>query len=183
MSETAEAVRKLSAALLARGTGLGSQEINWLLHRAGLLEGEPGAWRATEKALPYVAEEFRQRGTGGYAFMNPSWEWLTWDPAVLDELDLSDAGKQWARQVVKDRRLAQQAELKVARATADAEFLARQAKQAADAAPDVAGGGARTWVLVGLGAAAAAATGYGLYKVWRRRQAGGDRGVPPEGGE
>ena len=150
--------------------GLGSQEIHWLLHRAGMLEGQPGAWSPTEKALPYIAEEFRQRGTGGYAFMNPSWQWLTWDPAVLDKLDLSDAGKQWARQVVKDRRLAQQAELKIGRAAADAAFLAKQAaNQTAKATPDVARG-ARTWALVALGGAVATAAGYGLYTLQRRRK-------------
>ena len=44
MSETAqaEAVRKMSASILAAGTGLGGEEINWLLHRAGMLDGQPG---------------------------------------------------------------------------------------------------------------------------------------------
>ncbi len=160
ISETAEAA-KMSATRLGLERGLSAEVINFALKLAGLQDGEPGAWWATEKGAPYVAEQFRQRGTGGYAFMNPSWEWLTWDPAALDELDLSEAGVRQIQEMIAARRLAQKAAREAGAAAADAAFLATQAaKRAADAAPDV-GGATRTRVIVGL---SVAVTAYGLYK-------------------
>jgi hypothetical protein len=189
MSETAEAA-KMSATRLGLERGLSAEVINFALKLAGLQDGEPGAWWATEEGAPYVAEQFRQRGTGGYAHFNPSWEWLTWDPAVIDELDLSGAGIARIRQVIADRKLAQKAAREAATAAADAAFLATQAaKHAADAAPDV-GSATRARVIVGLGVAV---TAYGIYKavplVRRRRQQRADaqqardrtdRDAPPE---
>lgn len=136
MSETAEAT-KMSATRLGLERGLSAEVINFALKLAGLQDGEPGAWWATEEGAPHVAEQFRQRGTGGYAHFNPSWGWQTWDPAVIDKLDLSEAGIARIRQVIADRKLAQKAAREVATAAADAPFLATQAaKHAADAAPD-----------------------------------------------
>src|SRR5687768_10213454 len=109
MSETVEAVRKMSPAVLAGGTGVGVQEIYWLLFREGLVDGHPGAWKLTEKALAYGSARLDWNH-------NNSWQLITFDPAVLDVLDLSDAGKEWARQQVKDWRMAK----KVAREAADA---------------------------------------------------------------
>ena len=182
MSQTAEAVRKMSASILAAGTGLGGEEINWLLHRAGMLDGQPGAWDLTEKAAAYASERLD-------SYYHYSWPVITWDPAVLAELDLSDAGKQWARQAVKDGRLARKAAREAAAA------LPAVANRAATAVEQAAAG--RTVDLEALAkvlfaaAAAAAAAAYGLYKVRRRwkERAGaseparerGERGVPPEG--
>lgn len=80
-----------------------------------MLDGEPSAWSLTKKALPYAAARLD-------SCYDHSWPVVTWDPAVLNELDLSDAGKEWARQAVKDWRLAKKA-----------------AREAAAALPAVAG--------------------------------------------
>ena len=188
MTETAQALTK-SASALARQLGLDAQELNFLFKLAGIYDGEPGAWRLTEKGARFATELSHTNGYGGYA--HRAWDTIKWDPKVLRELDLSDAVKQQARQLVADRRLAKSAALKAARAAADAEFLRTQAaKHAADAAP-AAGAVSRTTVTVGLGVAVAA--GYGLYKavplIRRRRQQRADAqqardrtdcGAPPE---
>ena len=148
ISETAEAA-KMSATRLVRERGLSAEVINFALKLAGLPDGDPGAWWATEKGAPYVAEQFRQRGTGGYGFMNPSSDWLTWDSAVLDELALSDAGVQQIQEMIAARRLAQKVAREAGDAAAEAAFLATQAaERAADVAPDV-GSTTRTRVIVG----------------------------------
>ena len=190
MTETAqaEAIRKMSATRLGEERGLSAEVINFALKLAGLQDGEPGAWGATEKGAPYVAEQFRQRGTGGYGFMNPSWGWLTWDPAVLDVLDLSEARVQEIQEMIADRRLAQKVAHKAATAAAEAAFLANQAaERTANVAPGV-GGANRTRIIVGLGCGVV--TAYGLYKAvpavrqrWRQRSGAPrqahDRESPP----
>lgn len=178
-SETAEAVRKVPASMLA--SGLGSQESNWVLHRAGMLDGHPGAWRLTEKAAPYASERLD-------SYYHYSWPVITWDPAVRAELDLSDAGKQWARQAVKDWRLAKKAAREAAAA------LPAVADRAATAVEQAAAGrtvDSEALAKVLLAAAAAGAGAYGLYKVrrwWKERASTseparerGERGAPPDG--
>lgn len=181
MSDTAQAgaVRKMSASILARGTGLWGEEINWLLHRAGLLDGQPNAWNLTEKALPYAAERLDW-------YYDHSWPVVTWDPAVLDELDLSDAGKQWARQAVKDWRLAKKAAREAAAALPAVADRAATAVEHAAAGRTVGTRAQAKVMLPALGVAVVA--GYGLYKVRRRwkERAGApeqarDRGARSEG--
>ena len=184
MSETAqaEAVRKMSASILAAGTGLGGEEINWLLHRAGLLDGQPGAWSLTEKAAAYASERLD-------SYYHHSWPVITWDPAVLGELDLSDAGKHWARQAVKDWRLAKKAAREAAAALPAVADRAATAAEHAAAGRTVDTQALAKVMLPALGVAVVA--GYGLHKVRRRwkERAGapeqardrGDRGARPEG--
>jgi hypothetical protein len=157
MSETAEAVMK-SATAHGGEQGLTGEQMNLALNLAGLQDGTPGAWWATEKGARYVAEQYRQRGTGGYSIYNKSWDWLTWDPAVLDELDLSETAKRGYRQAVKDRRRAMQA-------LRAAEIARREAAAMRPAASDNSAAAVRpvdpeTLAKVLLGAAVA----YGLYK-------------------
>jgi hypothetical protein len=145
---------------------MAAQEVNALLHHAGLIDGEPGAWRLTEKGAPYANVTVHGRGTGGYSFMNPSWGVTAWDESVLGLLDLSDDAKQRARQAVTDRRRAMTAARKAATAAADRAFL-----EAVDARPTQrvqasrrgAGTTKTAAALVGLTAA------YGLYRTRRRR--------------
>lgn len=124
MPETAQALMK-SASALARELGLDAQELNFLFKLAGIYDGEPNAWRLTEKGARFATEHYHHNGYGGY--VHRAWDTIKWDPKVLRELDLSDAAKQQARQLVADRRLAKSAALKTARAAAGAEFLRTQA--------------------------------------------------------
>lgn len=168
-NETTEAVRRSVSALGSR-VGLSAQEFNVALKRAGLLDGEPGAWRLTEAGAPFAAVRDHTNGHGGFAYR--AWDTTTWLETVTDKLDLSEAGVGQIRQVLADRRLAQ----KVARdaGTAAAEEAFRRA-QAAKRAADAAGSATHAPVVLGLGAAA---TAYGLYKAvpmvrrrWQQRAA------------
>lgn len=169
-NETTEAARRSVSALGSR-VGLSAQEFNVALKRAGLLDGEPNAWRLTEAGAPFAAVRDHTNGYGGFA--HRSWDTTTWLETVIEKLDLSEAGVAQIRQVLADRRLAQ----KIARdaGTAAAEEAFRQV-QAAKRAADAAGSATRAPVVaLGLGAAA---TAYGLYKavpvVRRRWQQRGD---------
>lgn len=99
----------MSAQVLGQKVGLNAQEFNHALKEAGLLSGGPGAYAVTDKGAKFAAGQFHQRGTGGYAHMNPSWETTTWDDAVLGVLDLSDDAKRRIQQAVSDMRKARQA--------------------------------------------------------------------------
>lgn len=157
-SETAEAVRR-SVTYLGRPFGLSGQEFNVGLWLAGLLNGEPGAWRITEQGKRFATEHYHENGYGGVA--HRSWDTTTWLETVIDEVDLSEAGIARLRQFIAARKLAQKEERKAATAAAEEAFRAFQAaKHSADAAPDV-GSATRTRVIAGLGVAVAA---YGLYK-------------------
>ena len=183
-TDTAEVLSR-SVTELGRRVGLTAQEFNVALKHAGLLDGEPGAYYFTELGKRLATVHTTTTATA--ASPHRSWDITTWPETVIEKLDLSEDGIAGIRQFLADRRAAQWAAIKAERAAADAEFLRKlAAKKASEAAPDVAGG-ARTWVLVGLGAAAA---GYGLYRGWRRckkradaadrPRERGERGTPPE---
>lgn len=82
-----------SARILGQDYGLTAVEMNFLLKEEGFLDGEPGAYRLTEKAKRYADEQDHHRGPGGYSWYNRDWETRTWDPAITDELDISDERK------------------------------------------------------------------------------------------
>jgi hypothetical protein len=92
-----ESLPNRSARILGWDHGLNAVEMNLALKAHGFLEGEPGAYRVTEKGLPFATETFESRGTGGYPQYNPSWETRTWDPSITDELDITDELKQSVR--------------------------------------------------------------------------------------
>ena len=187
-TETTEAVSR-SVTELGSRVGLTPQEFNVGLWLAGLLGGEPGAWHCTEQGKRFATVHSHHNGYGGHAAR--FWDTTSWPETVIDKLDLSEANIARIRQFIAGRKLAQQVELKAGRAAADAAFLASQAaKNAADAAPDVAGA-TRTRVIVGIGVAV---TLYGLHKArprvrrWWKERAGApdpardrsDRSAPPE---
>ena len=62
---------RASARILGQQVGLSAQEMNHALKEAGFLSGEPGAYSVTEKGAKYAIEQFFQRGTGGYALLQP----------------------------------------------------------------------------------------------------------------
>jgi len=92
-----ESLPNRSARILGRDHGLNAVEMNLALKGHGFLDGEPGAYRVTEKGLPFATETFESRGTGGYPQYNPSWETRTWNPKITDELNITDALKQSVR--------------------------------------------------------------------------------------
>lgn len=148
----------LSARMIGERVKLGPQEVNFLLSRAGLLDGEPGAWRITKTGAHYATETLHERGTGGYSFMNPSWSITTWDESVLDVLDVSDEVKQWARQAAADRRKVLAATRRTAIAAAE---LSRSGAVGTPSATKAIQGAGTTKAAAGallLGAA------YGVYK-------------------
>jgi len=156
-TNTAQVVSR-SVTELGRCVGLTAQEFNVALQHAGLLDGEPGAWLFTEQGRRLATSYMHDNGYGGSAAR--VWDVTTWPESVIEKLDLSEPAVARVRQLLAGRRAAQGAALKAARAAADEAFLTRRAKQAADAAPDIAGG-TRALVLVGVGVLGGA---YGLFK-------------------
>ena len=90
-----------SARILGQDHGLNAGEMNLALKARNFLVGEPGAYRVTEKGLPFATETFETRGTGGYPQYNPSWETRTWDPSITDQLNITDELKQAVRAEAK----------------------------------------------------------------------------------
>ena len=68
-----------SARVLGWEFGRTAREMNELFNQYGYLEGDPGAYRITEKGQQYAEEQYHFRGTGGYAHYNPHWETRTWN--------------------------------------------------------------------------------------------------------
>jgi hypothetical protein len=107
-----------SARVMAEGHGLTAEQMNILLKEQGYLEGDPGAYRVTEKGEPFAAERV-ESSSGGDPSRNPSWGMRTWAPGLEDELDLSHERKREAREIASDQRR-QRAEQRVAAAAAAA---------------------------------------------------------------
>lgn len=93
-----------SATILGRDLHLTGEEMNELLKRNGLLEGDPGQYEVTEAGKPYATERYEHRGTGGYACYNRDWTVRTWDDSVLDTMDTSPEMIQEVRDSVSERR-------------------------------------------------------------------------------
>lgn len=99
-----------SASYYGRSLGLSGQEMNALMKQQGYLDGKPGEYSLTEKAAPHAHVKYESRGNGGgWASMNPSWEITTYEPTILDELDLSPAAIAEARRSVSEHRSEQKA--------------------------------------------------------------------------
>ncbi|MGI5187638.1 hypothetical protein ACQEVI_05770 [Promicromonospora sp. CA-289599] len=89
-----------SASVLGFEFGRTAREMNELFKQHGYLEGEPGAYRLTDKGSQYAEEQYHSRGTGGYAHYNRSWETRTWNDATIAALQTdmgSDLGGATAR--------------------------------------------------------------------------------------
>ncbi len=108
---------QLSARLLGEAYGLNAEEMNRVLKKLGFLEGEPGNYTPTEKAMKYVMEKDYHRGCGGYSSYNRYWTTRTFDDSITDVLDITDdiiaevrrdiADVKAARKVARDAMLAQ----------------------------------------------------------------------------
>jgi hypothetical protein len=93
-----------SARILGQDYGLTAVEMNFLLKEEGFLEGEPGAYSLTDKGREYADEQDHHRGPGGYSWYNRDWQTRTWNPAITDELDVSDGRKRQIREAAAEAR-------------------------------------------------------------------------------
>lgn len=160
-----------SATQLGKAFFLNGQEMNQLLKDQGFLEGEPGAYRVTEKGLPFATETDFHRGTGGSPWYNRYWSERTWDPSIMSELDMSVKRQQAAIDAIADRRAAAAAARKAAQEIADQNLKATGSafiNPMEDISTDSSGsrGGLTAGdIAVGVGILGAViGAGYGIYK-------------------
>jgi len=104
VNEVVDTSPNISSRILGHQLGLTAIETNMLLKDQGFLDGEPGAWGTTEKAMPIVHVKDIHLGTGGYDHYNRYWSETTWDPSIKKHLDLSDVQLQKAREAARARR-------------------------------------------------------------------------------
>jgi hypothetical protein len=81
--------RPLAATTIGTQLGLSPQETNWLLFNNGILEGEPGAWRQTEKGKAFRVDHFPYRGPGVYNHYPSDYPTDWYDPSIMDELTVT----------------------------------------------------------------------------------------------
>jgi len=157
-----------SATLLGRAHGLTGAEMNYLLKEEGFLYGEPGAYGVTPKGEPYANQKDHHRGTGGYSWYNRYWDTRSWDPRILDDIDLSPGRRREVQEGAAEQRRARAA----ARA-AEQDALKQPSIEPTEGGP--AGVDGRALLLV----AGIIVLGVGAYKLgrtaiprWRAERAG-----------
>lgn len=124
-----------SARILGQEYGMTAEEMNRALVKQGFLEGEPGDYRPTEKALKYVQEKDFHRGTGGYDHYNRYWTTRTFDESIMDELDITPEVKKEIREELSAVRQARRAARSLAEERAERDYLdSMAAKEAAEKA-------------------------------------------------
>lgn len=122
---------QVSARILGQEYGLTAEEMNRVLVKQGFLQGTPGDYSVTQKALQYVVEKDFHRGTGGYACYNRYWTTRTFDDSIKEALDVSVELINEVRGEIAADRAARYAAQAAARAQANADFLAKQAAEKA----------------------------------------------------
>lgn len=122
---------QVSARILGQYYGLTAEEMNRVLVKHNFLQGIPGNYSVTQKALQYASEKDFHRGTGGYARYNQYWTTRTFDDSIKNVLDVSPELICEVRNEVAADRAARSAAQAIARAQADADFLERQAAKKA----------------------------------------------------
>lgn len=171
----------VSARILGESYGLNAQEMNLALVKNGVLEGEPGAYRLTEKGKLYAHEKDNHRGPGGYSWYNRDWTTVSYDKAIKNELRITPAMKAEIREELSARRAAQRASCAKAMNAAEEAFLNNRMAQESErseahsaAALSVDLDEAAKYGFLILCAAAAC---YGLYKLcpvvkqwWKKRR-------------
>ena len=164
---------QVSARILGQDYGLTAEEMNRVLLKQGFLEGTPGNYSVTQKALQYAVEKDFHRGTGGYAFYNRYWTTRTFDDSIKEVLDVSAELINEVRSEIAADRAARCVARAAARAQADAEFLAKKAsekaaRQAAERTIKETEELITKWEKVGKGCLIVGGmliVGYGVYKV------------------
>lgn len=120
---------QVSATTLGQAYSLTGEEMNRVLEKNGFLQGRPGDYSVTEKALPYVVEKEFHRGTGGYSSYNRYWTTRTYDDSIKEALDVPDDLIDEVRNEITSDRAARFAAQKAAREKANSDFLAKQASE------------------------------------------------------
>ncbi len=176
---------QISARILGHEYGLTAEEMNRVLLKLGFLDGTPGDYSLTEKALPYAVEKNFHRGTGGYSFYNRYWTTRTFDDSIKEVLDVSSELIREVRDELATKRATRKAAQTIARSHADAESLAKQvAEKAALEAAEQAVLDTEKLVAkwkkvgkIGLVVVGVTAAGYVIYKVtpkvkhwWKKRK-------------
>lgn len=152
-----------SATDLGRHFKATGEEINLLLKDQGFTYGSPGAYGVTQKGAPFGIQEYHQRGNGGYAYMNPSWEQTYWDDSIREVLEVTPERLAKVSADISANRLARSAARKAAQADADAAFLASQASDAAQSTSTTIDP-RKLLIWVGL-ALLTVGVGYGIYNL------------------
>ena len=122
---------QVSARILGQEYGLTAEEMNRVLVKQGFLQGTPGDYSVTQKALQYVVEKDFHRGTGGYACYNRYWTTRTFDDSIKEVLDVSAELINEVRGEIAADRAARYAAQAAARAQANTDFLSKQAAEKA----------------------------------------------------
>lgn len=164
---------QVSARILGQEYGLTGEEMNRVLVKLGFLQGSPGNYDVTEKAMEYAVEKGFHRGTGGYARYNRDWSTRTFDTSIKDVLDVSPEIIGEVRSELAAERAARSAAQAAAREQANAEFLKKQAaekaaQEAAERATQETEDLIAKWKTVGtvtLIVGGALLLCYGIYKV------------------
>lgn len=123
---------QVSATILGQEYGLTAEEMNRVLVKLGFLEGVPGDYNLTEKAIQYALEQDYHRGTGGYSCYNRYWTTRTFDDSIKQVLDVSSELIREVRDEIANDRAVRYAIQAAERAKANAEFLAKQAAEKAE---------------------------------------------------
>jgi len=145
-----------SATVLGQLYGVTGQVMNVILKELGYLEGDPGAYRITEKGTKYASERDHHRGTGGYGWYNRDWTTRTWSDGIVDELHVTDDLKHRAQEMdsATRRRLVEAA----------AGDLGTGAGAVAENSANTAGN-ERKAAVVATSVVILAGSAYGIYKV------------------
>lgn len=145
----------MSARVLGDKVGLSAPEMNHALKQAGLLEGKPQAWGITEEGQKFASEERKWNGVGGHERYIIDYDQRTWEPKVLEVLDLDEDKKRAAREAAAEARR-QAREANAARAVSPV------------AAPETSVDDGPAWndrnVKVALGVGVTLLVGFVLYK-------------------
>ena len=168
-----KALMQVSATKLGQEYGLTAEEMNRVLVKLGFLQGAPGDYSVTPKALQYAVEKDFHRGNGGYACYNRYWTTRTFDDSIKEALDVSADLINEVRSEIAADRAARYAAQAAARAQANADFLAKQAaEKAAQEAAELAALEAEELIAkwkkvgkIGLIVGGIIIIGYGIYKV------------------
>ncbi len=164
---------QVSARILGQEYGLTAEEMNRVLAKQGFLQGTPGDYSVTQKALQYAVEKDFHRGTGGYACYNRYWTTRTFDDSIKETLDVSADLISEVRSEIAADRAARYAAQTAARAQANADFLAKQAaEKATQEAAELASLEAVELIAkwkkagkIGLIVGGVIIVGYGIYKL------------------
>jgi hypothetical protein len=91
-----------NATQLGAEFGLNAAEMNFVLREEGFLDGEPGAYRVTEKGEPFATEHDHHRGPGGNSSLTYNRHWTTrrWHESVTDGLEIDVNRRQELREAI-----------------------------------------------------------------------------------